>query len=230
VLLYCSAVIMRWGNIVQRYMVPAAPLLVIGVWNGMRLMRHRLPRVPATVLTSTLLVAFVAINGLLLATDIFIAQSRTFGSQYYAGYAMKIVQAAQYLEERQINDGQVAVSADYYNLNLRRPNSYAERQLSLLTGRKITSVPPHLSSSVPDSKMIEWANARDIHYYLYRTPVSPWRVWHFRMPDLQAWLTGKPVEVYADWELYELENGEARLVTLPDEVKWPREVSTTMLR
>ena len=61
-----------------------------------------------------------------------------------------------------------------------------------------------------------------MRYYLYYPPVSPWRVWHFRMPWLQRMVTGETaIPNNPHWVLYALEDGRAVKVDPPPSGDWP---------
>ena len=47
---------------------------------------------------------------------------------------------------------------------------------------------------------------RGVRYYLWQPPISPWRVWHFRLGWLEKARTGHTAEIdNSAWQLFRLE-------------------------
>ena len=60
-----------------------------------------------------------------------------------------------------------------------------------------------------------WLVSHGVRYYLWQPPISPWRVWHFRMAWLEKARTGHTSEVDAsDWQLYRV-NDDRTVTDLP---------------
>jgi hypothetical protein len=131
------------------------------------------------------------------------------------------------VNERGIADGDVAVSSVYGNLGRERPNGEGLRSMFMLTGKGIRSVPKRVCTAEPDDELLRWAQlqGRNVKFYLYRPPVSPWRALHFKIRWVQEKLTGKKdIPENPSWVLYELSKDSARKVELPAVSDWPRRV------
>ena len=65
-----------------------------------------------------------------------------------------------------------------------------------------------------------------VQWYLFQQEISPWRVWHFRIPPrLQEWLTHKPVPPPSQgWTLYRRSGMQWVKVDVPHVANWPRRV------
>lgn len=143
--LYCAAIICRWGVVNPRYLMPVAPLILLGVWMGFHTIATNAKRPGVRRFFSLgvpLLVGTVALSNLaLFAVDAYIARSGQFYKKYYAGELNELVGAAHYLREAGVKDGEVAVNAQIINLNRARPNGFGMRGLVMLMDKGITAVP-----------------------------------------------------------------------------------------
>jgi hypothetical protein len=226
----CGLLVLRWSSANERYLIPVAPLLLLGPWLGFEYLHKRFVTRPGRWQTIAKIVALAPIvsvaicNGCLLAIDIAIARSDDFYAHHHAGRSQQLVAAAHWLmNERNLGDNELAVSPLY--LNLRRPvqNSFAIRVMNVLTDRNILTVPRKVCEGAPDEHLVAWAAENNVHYYLYRPPDSPWRVWHFRVKWLQEWITEEQVtQINPAWELYELKDGQATLLNPPNVRDWPK--------
>ena len=136
-----------------------------------------------------------------------------------------MIAACQYLGALPLNDRprdrEIAVSQRYTNLGRSRPMPSALRQAVMLTGRSMIT-PPYKSTAVsPDTPtgkglaIRRWLLSHGVRYYLWQPPISPWRVWHFRMPWLEKARTGHTAEVDASgWQLFRL-NDDRTVTQLP---------------
>lgn len=232
VALYCASLIFRMRDPNPRYFVPVAPLLLMGVWLGADYLagiwknraRGKLARLAAPVV----LVSALLVNGALWAVDVWVFRSTDFYSSYRAGNMDRLFSAARYLIDRQVASGQVAVSPYYQNLGRPKPRRNGEglRAMALLTGVGIRAVPEKLGTQ-PNPALAEWMSKKQVRYYLYRPPESPWRAHHFRIAKVQSLRTNVPVEqipTNPSWELYELSHGKLQRVPLGDPGDWPTRV------
>jgi hypothetical protein len=56
-----------------------------------------------------------------------------------------------------------------------------------------------------------------VRFYIDRPPINPWLIWHFRVPQIQQWVTGRPVgEPNPYFVLYESHDGRFERVELPE--------------
>lgn len=231
VLLYCGALVFRWKIPNPRYLVPVAPLLLLGTWMGLEQLAawctknlwRRFWRFNA----AAFVVALALCNGALWAVEAYVVRSDNFYEHYLAGDLDEMVAAAKYLNEHGIDNGQVAVS--YYYTNLGRPqprkNGQGLRSMHMLTSKGIRSVPKKICSEEPNEMLLGWAWREGVKYYLYRPPVSPWRAHHFRLPWWQRRATGQQeIPNNPGWKLYELTEEKAIPVELPDASNWPSHV------
>lgn len=256
VAIYSGLIILRWRGSNPRYLMPVAPLLLLGLWMGFEHLANTLRR-PALArlfrLGVPLLLSSVGLCNLgLYAVDAFIARSPDFYHRYYAGEVEDLVGAAKYLHTQNVADGQIAVNAQYINLNRTRPNGFGMRGLVMLMDKGIRVIPNSTSfgqnkklaperlkankrkanrvlidgigSGEPNANLIKYALKNGIRYYVYRPPISPWRAWHFRVGFLQQRLTGKPVQENPGWILYDLKDAKATEINLPTATDWPTRV------
>jgi len=210
--LYALALAGLWSQVTPRYLVPVAPFLVFGLLEGLR----RLGRAA----TIALLAGVALCNLSLYGVDVWVQHSDDFYGVHYAGQAAELISVADYLQDRSVKDGEVVrrkLEIENENVSPTTGRLFELRGLSLLIGRTILNAPKGMGKDGPDDALVQWAGQRSAKYYLYRPPISPWRVWHFRMPWLQEWVTGMPAgQTNPYYELYELVDGQAVKIDVPD--------------
>jgi hypothetical protein len=222
----------RWRLPVPRYLMPVAPLLLLGFRLGYcnltdRLSEGRIQTWIARLATGAV-AATVMCNLVIYGVDVWIARSSDFAQRYYAGYAADLAPIAAYLGGRDVRDGEFAVSPCYLNLAHYRNNTYAPRLLSVLMDVHVETVPTEVWPGEPDAQLAAWAQEHGVRYLLYRPPVSPWRLWHFRAGWLQKWVTGETVVPNnPSWELFELTDDKLAKVVVECGYDWPRRVPFT---
>jgi hypothetical protein len=218
--LYCAAMVFRVRVANPRYLVPVAPLLVLGVIRGLEYLKASVT--PWKSLwgfsLGMFVVSIVAVNGALWGIDVWINHSTNFYSRYRAGEMEKLIASADYMRERGVGDGEIAVNVFYVNLGRQRPNGEGLRTMILLTDRGVRGGPAGCAGE-PNDVLLKWAARFDVKYYLYRPPVSPWRALHFKLKRVQQVLTGKEdIPENPSWVLYELKRGGAVKVELPQKM------------
>jgi len=214
--LYCGAMVFRVRVANPRYLVPVAPLLVMGVIRGLEYLRST--QSPWRGFWKFSLVAFLVsvalVNGVLWGIDGYINHSQNFYARYRAGEMEKLIASAQYMRERGVKDGEISVNVFYVNLGRQRPNGEGLRTMILLTDRGVRGGPAGCTGE-PNDALLKWAAKYDVKYYLYRPPVSPWRALHFKVKRVQQILTGKEdIPENESWVLFELSKSGAKKVEL----------------
>jgi hypothetical protein len=234
---YSLLLALNWGQPNARYLVPIAPLIILGVFLGVLSLRERMADSRRAVLTLNVMlgyfVASIALcNGALWACDMYFARSGDFYESYEAGANSDLIYAAYWLNEHPPGDGQIAVCERYENMGTVKTSRLGLRATTMLTGKAIVSVPmKYLRSGDPrrNPNFLNWARSPDIgvKYVLYQPPVSPWRVFHFRVPWLQEAMTGEPaINNGACWRLYEIppSGDEAVRISVRAVSNWPTRV------
>ena len=84
-----------------------------------------------------------------------------------------------------MGDGDLAVSEIYTNLGKRRISKAGLRAAVMLSDVVVKSVPDRVGDDPMRGKFLASARSKHVKWYLYQAPISPWRLWHFRVP---AWL------------------------------------------
>jgi len=142
---YSASIIFRWSVVNPRYLMPIAPFFILGIWLGMEHLELTLRRPFASrlfaagvpILVGSLLLCNIA----LFSIDAFIARSGNFYQRYYAGEVDELIGAARYLHDVGVKDGEVAVNAQYINLNRTRSNGFGMRGLVMLLDRRVGVIP-----------------------------------------------------------------------------------------
>lgn len=209
-LVYSFALAMNWPHPNARYLVPIAPLIILAVFLGMRTIRSWMSRPQfaraCTVLTGYFVATVVLCNGALWGVEVWAARSSEFYDTYEAGMTRDLISAARWLNAAGVKDGEVSISWRYVNMNRPRYSPTGLRYLNLLTNSSIVRVPDsYIRAGDPRRRkvMLNWGAAVGVRYVLYQPDVSPWRIFHFRVPWLQEMMTGEPaVDSGAGWRLY----------------------------
>ncbi len=206
-----------------RYLVPVAPLLVLGLLKGVEGLAHAGPsphwRTVSRVAMAALVAGIALVNLSLYAVDVWKLHSPDFYGAYYAGQAAPLVAIGRYLNEHNVRDCEVATSSRPVQWEDVSPSMgfFLEiRGLNLLIDRTVLMAPPELSAQAPTPEMARWMQGNGAKYFVYRPPLNPWRVWHFRVPRLQEIVTGRPVgKTNPYFILYELKGGRLEKVQVP---------------
>ncbi|HEY1628518.1 MAG TPA: hypothetical protein VGF52_01595, partial [Tepidisphaeraceae bacterium] len=246
ILIYSLALTMNWSHPTPRYLVPIAPLILVGVFKGLqiapRFLARRLDRWMSanllelrvrqlcTVLLWCFVISYIACNGALYAVDVYVARSQNFYDAYEAGIDRDLIYACRWLDAHPFKDGEVAVSELYINMGQKRISRFGLRATAMLTGKAIVSLPTRYTRWGDPHKspvFLNWARVIGIKYLLYQPEVSPWRVFHFRMGWLQELMTHEPaVDTGAGWRLYHIppQGSEAIREPLEPRDNWPTRV------
>ncbi len=223
-LLYSLVLAGLWPRPVARYLVPVAPLLVLALLKGVegigRLGASPRWRTAARAGTVTLLAGIAVCNLSLYAVDVWKLHSHDFYGGYFAGQAEPLIAISEYLKARHVGDGEVATTTMAVQWEEVSPSMgfYLEiRGLCLLLGRTVLLAPAPLSVQGPNPALARWMERNGARYFVYRPPVNPWRVWHFRVPGIQQWVTGRPVGPPTPYFiLYELKDGRLAEAPVPE--------------
>jgi hypothetical protein len=221
--IYSGALALGWTNVNARYYMPIAFLVTLAVFLATDQLIAWSGRGWQTVTIRTLFVLFigsvVVCNGALYAVEMSIARSSRFYARYETGLNMPLISACQYLTSlpNPPGDREIAVSPRYVNLNRTKASPFGLRAAALLTGREIVTPRFNLTGGdYPGGKTRAWLLSKQppVKYYLHQRPISPWRVWHFRMGWYEKMQTGSTAEHdTAGWALYRVDND--RLTQIP---------------
>ena len=153
VAIYCGGIIMRWTGVNPRYLMPVSPLLIMALWLGFnhasQTVRNRFASGFFALGVPLLIGSLLVCNLALYAVDAYIARSGKYYDLYMAGEARDLVACAHYLNQQPLKNRQVAVSANYLNLNRTRPNGFGQRGLALLTDKYTVMLPTRKSDAKP---------------------------------------------------------------------------------
>jgi hypothetical protein len=182
-------------------------VILWGIFEGIRAIFTACGKVKWGVRLATVMVVTIAIaNSALLAVDAWVARSPDFYSKYEGGLDASLISNVRYLTEERgdLDDGELAVSEVYNNLGKRRISKFGLRATVMLSNHVVRNVPGKFGDDVNKAKFNTWARSKKIRWYLYQQPISPWRVWHFRLPaSVQKALSREEVgPPSAGWVLY----------------------------
>ncbi len=216
---YCGVLALGWQNVNARYFAPVAFLLTIGILLAANQLHMWLRGSKAakwiTAATFVFIGSVALCNGLLYVVEMTVARSSNFAQRYETGLNMSLISAGEYLKSlpNAPKDAEIAVSGRYNNMNRTRMSPFALRVTALVTDRVIQTPRFKLTEYAPNypvksSKQLKmWlvsdAEKKRVKWYLYQPPISPWRVWHFRLGWYEQWQMGEPPkEGDVAWHLY----------------------------
>jgi hypothetical protein len=232
---YVCALAANWPKPMPRYIVPAAPLIMLAAYQGISLAASRLPRTLNWVRTFSLNLFFasiVLINGLLYLSQVWIMRTDDFYERFQGGVHKELIDAAWYLNHLPSGNYEVAISSRWVNLNRKSYSDGYRRALNFLTHRPIVVVPfeeqqkrrapgqqlPDLCRE-PDAEVVAWLKQHNVRFYLYQPPI--WLVENFALKSRQ----GIPIDkANTQWRLYEIIDNQAHRVMLEPTHDWPRDV------
>ena len=194
---------------VARYLVVVAPLLILGMLDGLAVLRDRFGSVKSMrVALKTIAIVWVGstllANVTLWAVDVWVAQGGKYYDRFHGGEDGELVDIAAYLNQQGIHHWQVAINESRIDVSGPQSNTPSLRLLYVMTGRCMGVLPTKTATVPQDPKAAAWAVSRNVRYVVWRPDTSPWRLWHFRMPAYQQWRTHELVAWRPMYELYEV--------------------------
>lgn len=203
--LYGLVLVLIWqAN--PRYYLPIAPYIFAGVLLGCGQLasRGRLARFAWKAAAWSFCLGILISNGALYACDVYIARSSRYYDLFEAGIHKELIAAGNYL--RKTDPGsRVAVCGRHENLGRNRMVPYPSRATALLSQRQIVPAPDRIFGDPNNAKFRDWNKKARADYYIYQPAISPWRLWHFRVPWMQRRMTRQEVEeTDCRWQLYEI--------------------------
>ena len=219
--LQCGALVLIWWRPNPRYLVPIAPLLVLGMWQGaetiLTAIRHRTRRRAARAVGVALVAGTVVCNVAILAVNAWTARSSNFTTRCLAGEYADLAAAADYLNQRSVSDDELAVATRCVTLGRQRSNALALRVMHLATNRRVREAPAGFPPEQNDRVLADWAKQEAVRYVLSRPEVVPSRLWHIRTDWLEPdGADGAQRSGNGFFELYELRGDAFVKVDLPD--------------
>jgi hypothetical protein len=219
-IVFCLVLATMRATPVGRYFALIAPLIVLGAWLGFERLgdlgaaKAGLPRRLVHAVPALFVASILIVNLPLYGINVWVVRSPDFSQQVLAGQFDAYARLAAWMREHQIQDGVVSVGVASQGKGRISPINILTRNIDLLTGGVILAKTGHEGMSY--GQMIRTARAKNIDYYLYLPPINPWRIWHFRVPWLQEFVTGKPAgEATPYVELYDLRGEVPQLIELP---------------
>jgi len=232
-LLYVAFLVFRCPRPVGRYLVPFAPLWILAFWTGFETVVDRVfwkgsarRAKNRKRLVVCILILLFAVNAFHYGIAAYVQRASDFYAVYQAGEYGELVDSGRYIADHTPPDARMAVTKQYRNLGRGRGGRLAMAAMALLTDRPIlVANPPPGHTGPPNEELIAWAEAHEVMYFLTRPPTSPWRLWHFRVPWLQRWMTGeKDIPYNPYWVLYRIDENGAEEVDTPAVKGWPTHV------
>ncbi len=211
-LITCGGFLTLWWPPVPRYIAPIAPLILLGLSQGVEMLLRpagsRGRRVAARCVVGVLAAAVLVCNGAILAVTIYVHQSPDFPQLCQAGEYGELVAIGRHLREADVRPGELAVGVRYRDINRDDPNRWGARMMFFLTGVEALHAPP----DAPQAEKAAWARRNGVRFVLARPDELVQRIWHFRRPLFDDVLPGDRTPFYV---LYELRGESLSVVNVP---------------
>jgi hypothetical protein len=213
-LLYCVVIFAMVTRVTGRYLLPVAPVLLLGMWEGLRALpllagRPRALRMAATALFGSV----AACNAPLLAVSVAVVQLPGFQARYLAGEHQEFCSVAAWLMDEGAADGEIAVNTSHPRERIREERFLA-RMINWLADVEVAPVPPEVCTGAPNDALADWARQHNVRFYLMRSEEQPRRLWHWRL--------GQGERTYL--EVYALRDGQLEPVRPPARTEGIRRV------
>jgi len=207
-------IIIRWYPL-PRYFAPAAPLILLGIWDGLGqvVSAKAFARTKRMIMGCAFagLISVVACNLAILVFQAWIVHSPDFHRKYLGGEYLDMLRISEHLKAQACGGGPVAVVARYADLNRASSGEWVERSLSFMTDCRFLN-PGKRIRSFADPEFPGWAERFHLNYVVTRPDKLATRFWHFREPLLN--LGGEPLRE-PFYVLFEIEGGSLMPVRLP---------------
>jgi len=216
--------VMNWPHPLPRYLLPIAPLLMLGAMLALqriRLLARGWTQRLITFAQIAFVISILVMNLPLYAINVWVAGAGDFYGTYHAGIHRELQAAAKWLLEKPPEPGEIAISQRVINNRRIYQSDGSMRALYFLIDRPVMKVPVELCHE-PDAQLIEWAKRHNVRYYLYQPPFS--MTLHFRGVPWPLRGHDAPPPTDTSWRLYEISGDEARRIELPADVNWPTHV------
>ncbi len=216
-----------------RYLAAFAPFVILGVWEGLVLLRAWLrsrmggrTRRLIGMFPPAFIALLAASNLFIYGMDVYVRRSPDFYHAFRAGQYRELLDAANHIHKHAPADARIGVSMRRKNLGKTHASFSPIAALVLLTNRRVVAAPRFEWKEDRDYlKSVAWAEEKGLDYVVVRPPTSPWRVWHFRVEWLQRRMTGQSeIKHYPYWECYRITEGRATLLQPPRAEDFPDHV------
>jgi len=239
-MLQAGMLCMGWPSAVARYLVPMAPLFLLGMIRmGLPQIapRFRRPALPRSMMRRGILEiralrrwrpgalrAFVGsilvCNAASFVIEVYVAHRKDYYAHYQAGLNDELLDISRYINEQEIPEGKICLNRVDVTFNRARISNGWLRAFSVTTARSIRHLPAELEGersnpnrySPDDPTVIAWLQSQGITHYLYRGASNT--MWHFRRTSSD--------ESEGEWQLYEIKDGQAIRIDPPEVNGWPK--------
>jgi hypothetical protein len=233
--IYVVALAANWPKPMPRYIVPAAPIILLAAYQGISIATSNLPRPLGWVRAAGLNLFFASIllvNLPLYLWQVQIMRTSDFYERFQGGVHKELIDSAHYLNQLPRGNYEVAISSRWVNFERKFYTDGYRRALTFLTHRPIVVVPfeeqqkrlppekqlPDLCRE-PDAQVVAWLKQNNVRFYLYQPPI--WLVENFALKSHD----GVPInKADTQWRLYEIRGDEAHRVMVDPVHDWPKHV------
>lgn len=234
---YAVALYLNWPRPVSRYILPAAPLYLLIMYQAAIEFADRRPNWQRFLrpMVTVGIVSVVVSNVLFAAVEIHVARARDYYGTFEAGLNQSFIDAIHHAREQDVKDAEIAINP--LNVSLKNSGQFRNRYMRaavVLAERGVRMLPRELAGYRNDLGEIiahphdgepirQWLAKEGVKYYLYRPPAST--VWHFDVRGVR-WLSAEPAGApdAMDWVLYEVRDDQLHRVKPPKTNGWPRKM------
>lgn len=209
VIAFIAAISLNWPNPPTRYLLPIAPLLLLGTIFGTAQLLRRVPSLPARYGLLGLSCAGAAMialyNVALYTVELRTARSSNFPIDYQGGMYASLPAVADWINEHASHSKDIAITQASPNRRLFTHGHM--RAFHFLTNRPIVLLPAKHSRELT-ATVGKYCSRRNIGIYLFQPAYKPYSA----LRDL----VNRPPEPVPPWEVHIIRDGRARrLMDLP---------------
>jgi hypothetical protein len=201
---------------VPRYLGPIAPLLVLGLWQGLQAIGRAVARPWAPPLAAggaaVLLGSAGVCNLAILTVNAYVARSSNYHDLCLAGEYAEVIRIGKYLRGDSSPPGPVGLYVRYRDPIRSKDSSWMHRAIVLLSQRGVRRIPPVLGGRADAQALADWARSEGVGVVVLRPRRLESRLWHLRLtPGGSGENPSGPFYV-----LYQLKNDQLAQVDLPE--------------
>jgi hypothetical protein len=232
-LVYFGVLCFDWPRPVARYLVPAAPLMLVLLYQACgyvadlvpRYARHLRPWVTVGVWS------VVICNLIFAAVEMYVARARDYYKVFEAGLNRAFIDDIVYSVSHGAGDAEIAINP--VNVSLKNSGQFRNRYMRaavVISDRGIRMIPEELAGVRGEDSAVtmldpigepitKWLQQEHVRFYMYRPPAST--MWHF---DVRGTPWGPPEGPpdAMDWKLFEVTPEGLHQITPPRVKDWPK--------
>jgi hypothetical protein len=205
-----------WPHPMPRYLLPLAPLVIVGAWHGFErvgeMSNNRVVKVAVQLCITGLISSILLFNVPEYAMDLWAMRAPNFYRRYEAGVNRSFIAASEFAVEKTPKGQEIGITYRIRVNNRFRTTAGPMRTFYFITDRPVVLAPDDICDDNPSANppLAQWAAQHNIRYFLWQPPIQAF--YHFRG---KPWKQAGFEEDAFDWRVYELRDGAFVRVRFP---------------